>query len=361
MRETSSRIDITRVALYPNHGSSAIGRIGNYVSFAASATALSGSALKDTDAVWVYNSPPTVGMPLFWHTRLGRKPFFLHVQDLWPDSLIDSGMLPRGRLGKIAASAMERIVRVTERRAAVIGVISQSVREIILERHPEVDPDRIVYAPNPTNESLFRSVETVRAEIGVSEKTSDMVNIMYAGAVGDVQGLDTLLDAAAMLRGRTEISITIVGDGISRARLERRADEERLTNVKFLGRVPQDAIPGLIARADVQIVSLSDAPFLAYTTPSKIASLLASGVPIIGHLAGDGARLIQDAEAGVLVSPGDATELASAIVQMADLGPSGWTRYGERGRQYYESRLSVESATATILDSLSSVININGG
>ncbi len=244
--------------------------------------------------MWVYNSPPTVGLPLLWHTRWGRKPFFLHVQDLWPDSLIDSGMLPRGKAGAIAEAVMAKVVRVTERHAAVIGVSSRSVCDIILERHPEVDPRKIVYAPNPTNEELFRPVDVVRAEKTIPTH-ADAVEVMYAGAVGDVQGMDTLLDAAALLRDRTDIRVTIVGDGISRRRLERRAQEERLTNVRFLGRVRQDTIPELLARAQIQLVSLSDAPFLAYTTPSKIASLLASAVPIIGHLAGDGARLINDA------------------------------------------------------------------
>jgi glycosyltransferase involved in cell wall biosynthesis len=321
VREKVQGVDVTRVALYPNHSASALGRAANYSSFALSATVAGGDALRGADAVWVYNSPVTVSLPLLAHTRGGRTPVFLHVQDLWPDSLIDSGMFPSGRIGAAAAAVVRAIVRATERQAAVIGVSSRSVRDLIVERHPGLDERKIIYAPNPTDEGRFRPAAELREELGIQERFSGVAEIMYAGAVGEVQGLDTLVDAAGLLRDRDDIRITIVGDGISRDRLERRAKEFALSNVSFLGRVPQASVPELIARASVQLVSLGSSRFLSYTTPSKISSLLASEVPIIGHIEGDGARLLEDAGAGVVVTPGDAEALASAISGIADGGP----------------------------------------
>lgn len=354
-RRTEKRdgFDVDRVALYPQHSASAVGRILNYASFAASATLSGRHALRDIDALWVYNSPITVSLPLLTHTRMGKIPFFLHVQDLWPDSLVDSGMMPDGALGDSIAKLVKKVVHLTERKAAVIGVSSLSARRIILERNSSIDPSKIVYAPNPTNESLFRPVGEIRAALALDSVADvETVNVMYAGAVGEVQGLDTLLDAAVLLRTHSRIKFTVVGDGISRERLERRAAHSDISNVKFLGRVPQHEIPGLVARAHVQIVSLADAPFLSYTTPSKIASLMAMGVPIVGHLRGDGARLIEDAKAGAVVAPGDAAALASVIGAMAEAGPSAWSEYGASARRYYETHLSVASTTDTILHSL---------
>ncbi len=351
-RERRGGAAVTRVALYPSHNASALGRISNYASFALSATASGGSALRDADAVWVYNSPVTVGLPLLWHTKAGRTPFFLHVQDLWPDSLIESGMMPGGRLGKLASVAVDRAVRLTERQAAIVGVSSRGMREVILERHPRIDPSKLVYAPNPTNEELFRSAALVRDELGLPVEGVEKVELMYAGAIGEVQGLDTLLDAAAMLREHSHIQFSIVGDGISRERLERRAASEDLHNVRFLGRVAQAAIPELIARAHIQIVSLAAAPFLAYTTPSKISALLASGVPIIGQLSGDGARLIRDSGAGAAITPGDASGLCATIVEMVEGGPPLWAKLGAAGRAYYETNLSARATASTILRSL---------
>lgn len=187
-RERRDGAAVTRVALYPSHNASALGRISNYASFAVSATASGGSALRGADAVWVYNSPVTVGLPLLWHTKAGRTPFFLHVQDLWPDSLIESGMMPRGRLGRLASVAVDRVVRLTERQAAIVGVSSRGMREVILERHPRVDPSKLVYAPNPTNEELFRPAAVVRDELGLPVEEAGTVELMYAGAIGEVQG-----------------------------------------------------------------------------------------------------------------------------------------------------------------------------
>lgn len=355
-REEIAGAEVTRVALYPNHSASALGRAANYASFALSATVAGGGALRGADAVWVYNSPVTVSLPLLTHTRGGRIPIFLHVQDLWPDSLIDSGMFPGGRVGAMAAAVVRNVVRVTERRSAVIGVSSRSVRDLILERQPGLDPAKIVHAPNPADETLFRPAEELRRELGIGDGPPDVVEVMYAGAVGEVQGLDTLIDSARLLRDRPDIRITIVGDGISRARLEQRASELGLTNVRFLGRVPQDSIPELIARASVQLVSLGSSPFLSYTTPSKISSLLASGVPVIGHIEGDGARLLLDSGAGVVVTPGDVEGLAASISDVARGGPALWAAMGSRGQAYYETNLSVRATTTTILGSIGKML-----
>ncbi|MFB8189654.1 glycosyltransferase family 4 protein [Microbacterium sp. NPDC055988] len=350
--ERRDGIDVHRVALYPQHSRSAMGRVLNYASFAASASISGRAALQGADAVWVYNSPVTVSLPLLLHTRRGTVPYFLHVQDLWPDSLIASGMVPEGWVGDRAASMISRIVKLTERKATSVGVISPGVRNLILERHTQLDPAKIVYAPNPTNEQLFEPAEEIRRRLDIDLSSDHTIDFMYAGAIGDVQGLDTVLDAAALLRDLPAVRLTIYGDGISRNRLERRVKEERLGNVRFMGRVEQHEIPELIARSHIQLVSLASSPFLRFTTPSKIPSLLASGAPIVGQIGGDGADLIRDAGAGLVVEPGDAVALADAIARMAASGPEQWQAFGESGRRYYSSHLSVASTTRIILDSL---------
>lgn len=351
-REGSPPLRVTRVALYPNHGKSALGRLANYASFGLSATVMGGDALRDADAIWVYNSPVTVGAPMLAHSRFGRVPIFLHVQDLWPDSLIESGMFPKGFGGRQAARVVAALVRLTERRSAVIGVISKSVRDLILERNPRIDPERVVYVPNPTNEQLFRPVSEIRDQAGMSRTSDGVVEVMYAGAIGEVQGLDTLVEAASILRHRQDVRFILVGDGISRGRLQAKVEELGLTNVEFTGRVPQEDVPLLVARADVQLVSLASTPFLAYTTPSKIPSLLSSGVPIIGQLEGDGARLLRESGAAVVVSPNDAEGLAEAVGSLADAGSARRAEMGHCGRRFYEKNLSAESAASKIIEAL---------
>ncbi|TFC89945.1 glycosyltransferase family 4 protein [Cryobacterium sp. TMT3-29-2] len=347
---------LTRVPLYPNHTASAAGRILNYASFAASATVFAGSALRNVDAVWAYNSPVTISAPLLKHTRCGRVPYFLHVQDLWPDSLIESGMFPGGAVGSGAAALIRRIVRVTENRSAVVGVISPSVRELILQRNPGISPSKIVYVPNPTDESLFRPVSELRAQRIVGTELR-VFTLMYVGAIGDVQGLETLLDAGRILKRRPEVRIVIVGDGIARERLERDAVNRGLTNVDFLGRVSKELVPQMMAGADAQFVSLAGSAFLRHTTPSKIASLLASEVPIIGQISGDGAELLASSGAALIIPPGDADGLAHLIEIMADLSPQARQTMAVNGRNFYDRNLSAKVAANNIVEALLGVIN----
>jgi colanic acid biosynthesis glycosyl transferase WcaI len=355
-REQTDGFALTRVPLYANHDSSARRRLANYASFAASASVLGAGALRGVDAVWVYNSPVTVALPLLLHSRWGATPYFLQVQDLWPDSLIDSGMFPGGAVGRIGAKAIDRVVRLMENRSAVIGVSSPGARALILERNPRLDPARIVESPNPTDEALFVPVGQLDPADVPDVPWADEFTVMYVGAVGDVQGLDSLIDAATMLRGESGLRVVVVGDGIARQRLENLCIERGLHNVTFAGRIDKSLVPGYMATADVQLVSLADRPFLRSTTPSKIASLLASQVPIIGQIAGDGAHLISASGAGLIAEPGDAESLAQAIAAMAASSAADLTAYAARGRRYYEENLAANVVVGNVVEALSAVV-----
>jgi len=341
-------ISITRVPLHMNHSRSSLRRAVNYISFAASASTLGLGALRNVDAIWVYNSPITVHAPLMAHSRGGAVPYFLHVQDLWPESLTESGMIPGGRIGGAIGSVAARVVRSMECRAAAIGIISPSVRELILRRNPAVDADRIVFAPNPANEALFRP-----RPLRVDRDPARPFTILYAGAMGDVQGLETVIEAVdSLARSGVAIHLDLAGDGIARERLESLVADRRISCIRFLGRVPQQGIPDLMAQADAHLVSLADSPFLRRTMPSKIPALLSSGVPILGVVAGDGADVLRESGAAVLAQPGNRDSVISAIRSLATASAHVLAAHGESGRRYYESRFAAEASARTIIRAL---------
>jgi glycosyltransferase involved in cell wall biosynthesis len=315
---------------------------------------LGAGALGGADALWAYNSPITVSLPLLAHSRLGRVPYFLHVQDLWPDSLVSSGMFDgRGRTGRSIVRAVESITRLTESRASAVGVISPSVKQVLLDRNPRLEPGRIHCVLNPTDESLFfprpPDPELERAPWRAP------FTVMYAGAIGTIQGFDTVLDAARRLHDHPEIRFVFIGDGIDVARLRRRVDDEDLRNVCFLGRVEKERVPAYMASSDAQLISLRGDGFLRYTVPSKIATILASGVPILGQIAGDGATLIADSGGGLVVSPGDVDGMCDAICRLADTSFENRMAMGRRGRSYYEATMSAQAAATTVVEALKRV------
>jgi hypothetical protein len=170
MKEVIDGVEVCRVPLVPNHGSSAIGRIMNYASFALSAAFLAGRPLRDVDVIWVYNSPPTLVLPVAVHSRRGRIPVFLHVQDLWPESMTASGMLPTGWISASAARLGGYFELVLERLATRIGVISSGMKARIIRENPALRPESIVLAPNPAGERgverwVEPDCETTRARV----------------------------------------------------------------------------------------------------------------------------------------------------------------------------------------------------
>lgn len=341
-------VEVFRAPLLPSHDSSAARRAANYLSFASTAWAY-GRVLREVEGLWVYNSPITVGLPLHRHSRGGRIPYYLQVQDLWPESVLDSGMAPRGLAGRAATSAILGVVHRMEREAAVIGVSSSSMSNVIAARHSGVRMP-LIQSPNPADESMYRPIARDRASRALGT-TADEFVVLYAGSIGDVQGLESVVAAGKLLRPASRVRIVLVGDGIAKARLI--ADAVGSPNVRFLDRVPPTEVPGLLAAADVHLVSLADRPALRAATPSKIATLLASAVPIVGHLAGDGAELIRRAGAGPVTSPGDPRALADALERLSAEPPARLEELGASGRAYYERFLSARAGAERVADALS--------
>lgn len=337
-------VTVTRVPLYASHDASGVGRAVNYLSFALSATIFGARSLRGCDMVWVYNSPATVALPLLVHTRLGRLPYFLHVQDLWPDSLVHSGMFPDGRAGRAALAVVSGAVSLTERLAKRVGVISPSVAGLISSRNPDVEPTDVVYVPNPTDEGLF-TFEEVR-----ERRDGEPFVLMYSGAIGDVQGLDGIVEAVGSLSSDVDLRLVLVGDGIALDRLRALAARvDGAGRIEFVGRVPKEEVPGLMRQAHAHLVSLGTSEFLEHTTPSKIPSLLASGAVVLGAIAGDGARLIVESGAGTVVAPGDTRALQTALVSLTRLTTDDLRGRGRSGRRHYDAHFSAERAAIAIL------------
>ncbi len=345
--EIRDGIPVHRVPLYPNHGASALGRVANYTSFALSASVLGSRDFASVDAMWVYNSPATIGLPLMLQSRLHRTPYLMHVQDLWPDSVINSGMLPSGRVGRIAEAALGALVRRMESAAAEIAVISPSVRTLLIDRG--VPDSKISYVPNPTDERVFYPRERIpelRQEL-LDGAPPDTVVVMYAGSLGHVQALEIAVEAMAQMRNQP-IRLVMAGSGIAEAELRAQVARLGLVSVGFLGRRPAGSIPDLMAAADMQLVSLRDDPFLAATTPSKVPAILASAQPVVAAMAGDGAALLRHSGAGVVCPPGDSTALAASIVELAARSVQDRVALGRSGREFYLSHMSVERTAETV-------------
>jgi colanic acid biosynthesis glycosyl transferase WcaI len=331
----SSQIAIHWAPSYPSHDRSAARRAANFISFAVAATGIARRRLPRPDAWLVYSSPATAVLPALLDPRATRAPICLIIQDLWPDSVIESAFL-HGRLQRLAERSLASFCDWSYRHAAAIGVISPGMRPVLINRG--VDPNKISSTPNWV---VTDRLEQPNAPLASSRREALGLPagrlFMYAGNLSELQGLEPLIDARAAV---PTASLVLIGDGVSRARLQQLVADRGILDVSFVGSQPTERIAEFIAASDVQVVSLKDTPLLRVTMPSKVQAALASGRPILAHAAGDVTQVVSQASCGRSCEPGSITQTMWAIRSFMSLDQSELTAMGERGRTYYEQHFS---------------------
>lgn len=342
--ELEPGITVHRAPLHPSHSSSAIARMGNYLSFSLGASAVARLRMPTPDIWLVYSSPATAVIPALRAMPSHRRPIFLLIQDLWPDSVTGSGFVS-GRVGSAIDSSLTRFCRGTYRAASGIGVISPGMRGVLVERGV---PDTKVHdTPNWIEDSHLRPHDHDKAGLRAALGLPAGRLWMYAGNLGELQGLEVLVEAFA---ARPDAHLVLIGDGVARERLEQAS--VALPNVRVLPPVPLEEIGELIAASDVQVVSLQDTPLLRVTMPSKVQSALAARRPVLMHAAGDAAVLVSESGCGWTARPGDATALGAAIDAGLRATEGELADLGERARAVYESRFSTAVGPRRLSDAL---------
>jgi colanic acid biosynthesis glycosyl transferase WcaI len=334
-REHLDGVPVTRVAMYPSHDDRAWHRAATYSSLGVAATLL-GPALVDLrrfDVVHVYEGPVTLALPALTYQLIGRTPYVLDVQDLWPESAESSGMLCSRR----ALAAIDRWCRLTYRRASRIVVPTEGFKRALTERG--VPEAKISVIFNWCDEEA-----TCRPTGGQPPVALDgpdgRFDLVYAGTMGPVQALDSVVAAAELLQDRPEVRFFFVGDGVETGRLTELAASRRLTNVVFLPRqAPQDVAP-ILAGAGALLVHLKDDALTRLSIPQKTQAYMAAGRPVVMAVAGEASELVRRAGAGVVCRPGDPLSLADAVRRLATMAPEEREAIGANGRRYYEENFS---------------------
>lgn len=336
-REVMEGIRVTRLALYPSHDRSRVGRVLNYVSFFLSATFYLLFRARRADVLYVYHPPLTVALSAVVARRLRRIPLVLDVQDMWPDTLRATGMIRNER----ALRFIGAVCRWTWRRADRISVLSEGFRGLLVERGVPAERISVIY--NWADEADGGGVATAPPD---AFATPGRFRVLFAGNMGPAQGLDTVLDAAALLiDAHPQVEFCFLGEGLEAKRLEQAAAARGLSNVRFFPRIPKQQVGPWLAAADVLLVHLKEDPLFAITVPSKTQAYLAAGKPILMAVAGDAAELVRRAGAGLVAPPEDARALAAAVERLAALDPEQLATLGDNGRRYYDAHLSFAQGT----------------
>lgn len=248
------------------------------------------------------------------------------VQDLWPENISATGYVKNG----FVLAAVGLVVRAIYAFADLLLVQSIGFIEPVAEY---ARGDKIVYYANSAPVALPSGAgeEAVPLE---SVLKKDFC-VVFAGNLGRAQSIETIVGAAALLRDVPGLRIVIVGSGSMSSWLEAEKARLSLDNITIAGRVPMSAMPRIFHHAGCLLVTLRDERILALTIPSKIQASLAAGKPIVAAVAGESARVIEEAGAGFVSSPESAEALADSIRRMYASPEPERARMGERAKRYF--------------------------
>ena len=336
-RDTVEGIPVVRAYEYPYHGVRALGRMLNYASFMISAP-LASLAVRDVDVIYVWHPPLSVGVAAAIIARLRGIGFVYDVQDIWPESAVLSGLLKPGWL----VWFMGWLERVVYRFADHLLVVTDGARENLLKKG--VPPEKVSVGKHWIDEQLFVSgTGGARAITRAAHRWSDRFVLLFAGNIGLVQGLDTVIEAAAALPPASNVVIAIVGDGTDRHRLQERVRALGLSDrVQFLARRPMSEMPPLFDAADALLVHLRKSELSRLVIPTKTLAYLAAGRPIVMAMEGAAADIVTAAGAGISLPSEDPAALVDAIERLRGLPAAERQAMGARARAYLAAHFSKE-------------------
>jgi glycosyltransferase involved in cell wall biosynthesis len=322
---TEDGICVIRAYTYPAWHKSYIARVFSFLSFMV--TGVIGGLKADTPDVVMGTTPPIFQSLSAWFLAfVRRRPFLLEVRDLWPEFAIDIGLLKNPVL-IAGARGLESFLY---RRADHLLVNSPAYRDYMISKG--ISADKISVIANGVDPGMFDPVAR-GGDLRRQWNLEDKFVVTYAGAIGMANDLDVLIRAAELIKNREDVHILIVGDGKERSRLGRLASSLGLTNVLFTGALPKSQMPTVLAASDACVAILRNIKMFTTTYPNKVFDYMAAGRPTILAIDGVIRTVIEQAEGGVFVPPGDAAQLAAAILEMAS-DPTGAREKGRKARSF---------------------------
>jgi glycosyltransferase involved in cell wall biosynthesis len=287
---------------------------------------------QDNDVEVVYANT----WPLFSQALVARHcarhgiPLVLHIQDIYPESLL--GKVPlwsRGLLGVVLTALDRWIVR----RAACVVVISENMRRTYVENRG-LPCEKVIAILNWVDERRFATLPA-RSEACAHYKIPEYpFTFLYLGNIGLVANVEGLIEAFHAA-GLKQAQLVIAGDGSSKAACVELAKRMGVSCVRFVSDPDAGNVPLLQSLGHVCLLPLRKGAGMS-SIPSKLIAYLLSAKPVLATLdaGSDTARCIQEAQCGWLGEPEDIGWLAKKMREIATLPSAGLYEMGQRGRQY---------------------------
>ncbi|MCL4260301.1 MAG: glycosyltransferase family 4 protein, partial [Anaerolineales bacterium] len=341
-------VRVLRAYIYPALHRSYFWRIVSFFSFMFSSV-WTAFQVKDVDLI-LGTTPPIFQAVSAWFVAwTRRKPFLLEVRDLWPEFGVSMGVLKN----PIVIALGRWLEKFLYTRATHILVNSPAYKDYMVGKG--VPEQKITFIPYGTDVDMFNPQidgSSIRNELGLQDKFV----VLYAGALGQANDIDTILRAAERLKPYDKIHFVLFGDGKERPRLQSEADRMKLSNVIFAGARPKKDMPQVVASADLCLAILQDIPMFRTTYPNKVFDYMAAERATVLVIDGITRQLIEDSYGGAYVQPNDDKQLAEIILNLSK-NPDIVKQMGLNAREYLARHLDRRDKLNETLELLEKIVN----
>jgi glycosyltransferase involved in cell wall biosynthesis len=264
-------------------------------------------------------------------------PAVFWVQDIWPESLIDT----IGLKNRLVKSLLTKFCSYLYRSADVVLIQSEAFRARLEKMG--VSSAQINFFPNTAPDEFVPLAKSEVDPAILSLLPETPLRLMFAGNIGESQNLDLILNAAAKLRQYHSIQWVIVGNGRDLERIRQRVTSAEIDDViKLVGRYPTDKMPDFYALADAMIISLKDTEIFRLTVPYKLQTYMGAGKPVVGSISGETKRIIEQANMGYCAEAGDLEGFCDAVVQFALLSTKQRVDLSLNARDYFNTHYNAD-------------------
>lgn len=278
------------------------------------------------DIILLTVPPLPVSIPATLLGWLYRCPVILNLQDILPEAAVQVGLLKN----KFAIRVFEALERFAYRQATHISVIADGFVENLQSKG--VPPEKMTCIPNWVDVTEIYPMSFDDNPFRQQHQLHGKFVVMYSGNIALTQGMQTVIQAAALVKHIPEIVFMIIGEERAIASLQDLCSQYGAPNVKFLGFQPREHLPAMLTAANVGLI-VQKSNVVSFNMPSKTQCLLASGRPVIASvpLSGTAANAIDNSEGGVVVPPEEPSKLATAILDLYN-NPQKAIMLGQKGR-----------------------------
>jgi glycosyltransferase involved in cell wall biosynthesis len=284
------------------------GRATNYLTYFLSAC-WAGLRLDKPDVVVALTDPPIIGLAAYLAAKRFRAPLVMSYRDLFPEVTV---LLEDFHSDTINAM-LQRVNQFLVRKATKVIALGETMRRRLIE-NKGAPPQNTVIIPDWADTAAIAPGAKANAFAQTHGLARKFV-VMHSGNIGLSQSLETVIEAAALLKDVPDVQIVFQGEGVKKRDLQERAAAQGLTNVTFLPFQPKERLGESFAAADVFIVSLQRG-LAGYIVPSKLYGILAAGRPYVAAVEEtcEVAALTRSRQCGLVAEPGNAKDLADKIL-----------------------------------------------